>query len=214
MTSSCTAASAKPRATGNASMRIVAVLRNSRGRRNAAGAIRQARRRLPDASRRAARADRELEPRAALGDVGAFQRARPQRSDDVRPDDGRFVDLHRLARHRARHVRDVRRDGPAALRRRLLAGAGSSPPASAAWAARSRSPRRWPALRCSRSSAIRRGSRRRLRRAISIAAPLARRSARIIARRAPRARPFRSDSPATQPTFFPNSCAAACGPTS
>ncbi len=36
---------------------------------------------------------------------------------------------------------------------------GSSPPASAAWAARSRSPRSWRAPRCLRSSASRRASR-------------------------------------------------------
>ena len=39
------------------------------------------------------------------------------------------------------------------------AGNGSSPPAWAAWAVRSRSPRPWPAPRCSPSSAIRRASR-------------------------------------------------------
>ena len=59
--------------------------------------------------RRAARAHRQLEPRAAMGDVGALQRARPQGAHDVRPDDRRLVDLHRLAGHRAGHVRDVRR---------------------------------------------------------------------------------------------------------
>ena len=40
-------------------------------------------------ARRATRADRELEPRAPLGHLGALQRARPQGPDDVRPDDGR-----------------------------------------------------------------------------------------------------------------------------
>ena len=38
--------------------------------------------------------------------------------------------------------------GPPALWRRPLRASGSSPPASAAWAARSRSPRPWPAPRC------------------------------------------------------------------
>ena len=60
----------------------------------------------PDAPRGAAR---ELEPRAALGDVGALPRTRPQGPDDVRPDDGRELDLHRHAGHRAGHLRDVRR---------------------------------------------------------------------------------------------------------
>ena len=41
---------------------------------------------------------RQFQPRAALGDLGAFQRARSQGADDVRPDDGRLVDLHRHAR--------------------------------------------------------------------------------------------------------------------
>ena len=47
-----------------------------------------------------------------------FQRARPQGPHDVRPDDGRLVDLHRQPGHRAGHLRDLRRGGPPALRRR------------------------------------------------------------------------------------------------
>ena len=43
----------------------------ARGRRDAAGAVGQAGRRLPHACRRAARADRQLQPRAALGDAGS-----------------------------------------------------------------------------------------------------------------------------------------------
>ena len=87
----------------------------SRGRRDAAGAVGQAGRRLPHPRRRAARADRQLQPGAALGDLGAFQRARPQGPDDVRPDDGGLVDLHRQPGHRAGHLRDLRRDGAPAL---------------------------------------------------------------------------------------------------
>ncbi len=49
--------------------------------------------------------------------LGALQRARPQGSDDVRADDRRLMDLHRLAGHRAGHLRDLRRDGSPALRR-------------------------------------------------------------------------------------------------
>ena len=86
-------------------------------RRDAAGAERQAGRRVPHARRRAARADRELEPGAEVGDLGALQRARSQGPDDVRPDDRRLVDLHRQPGHRAGHLRDLRRSGPAALRR-------------------------------------------------------------------------------------------------
>ena len=95
--SSSMAASAAPRATGRAS---TASSRRcaARGRRDAAGAVRQAGRRLPHPCRRAARADRQLQPRAALGDLGAFPRARSQGPDDVRPDDRRLVDLHRHAR--------------------------------------------------------------------------------------------------------------------
>ena len=86
-------------------------------RRVAAGAVRQAGRRVPHARRRAARTDRELEPRAEMGDVGALRRARPQGPDDVRPDDRRLVDLHRQPGDRAGDVRDVRRGGAPALRR-------------------------------------------------------------------------------------------------
>ena len=67
--------------------------------------------------RRATRADCQFKPGAALGDLGAFQRTRSQRPDDVRPDDGRFVDLYRQPGNHPGHVRDVRRDRPAALRR-------------------------------------------------------------------------------------------------
>ena len=51
--------------------RIVAVAALARGRRDAAGAVGQAGRRLPHARRRAARADRQLQPRAALGHAGS-----------------------------------------------------------------------------------------------------------------------------------------------
>ena len=97
---------------------IVAALRELERRRVAADPVGQAGRRVQDARRRAARADRQLQPRAEVGDVGALQRARPQGPHDVRPDDGRLVDLHRQPGHRAGHLRDVRRSGPPALRRR------------------------------------------------------------------------------------------------
>ncbi len=98
--------------------RIVATLRRARGRRDAAGPVGQAGRRVPHPRRRAARADRQFQPGAALGDLGAFPRARSQGPDDVRPDDRRLVDLHRQPGHRAGHLRDLRRNGPPALRRR------------------------------------------------------------------------------------------------
>ena len=96
---------------------IVATLACARRRRDAADPIGPACRCLPHARRRAARADRELEPGAALGHVGTLQRTRPARTDDVRADDRGLVDLHRFARHRAGHVRDFRRDGPPPFRR-------------------------------------------------------------------------------------------------
>ena len=89
----------------------------ARRRPDAAGAIGQAGRRVPHARRCAARADRQFQHRAALGDAGALQRARSQGPDDVRPDDGRLLDLHRQPGHRAGHLRDVRGDGAAPLRR-------------------------------------------------------------------------------------------------
>ncbi len=57
------------------------------------------------------------------------------------------LDLHRQPGHRAGHLRDLRRSGPTALRRQTWRAAGSSPPASAAWAARSRWRPRLPARR-------------------------------------------------------------------
>ena len=78
----------------------------------------QAGRRVPHAQGRAARAHRQLQPRAQMGELGGVQRARSQGPDDVRPDDRRQLDLHRHAGHRPRHLRDLRRDGPPALWRR------------------------------------------------------------------------------------------------
>ena len=107
----------------------------------------------------AARADRELQHRAALGDARQIQRARSQGPDDVRPDDGRLVDLHRL---RKASCRAPTRPSPSSAGATMAARSpadGSSPPASAAWAARSRSPRPSRAPRCWRSSASPRASR-------------------------------------------------------
>ena len=84
---------------------------------DAAGAVGQAGGRVPHPRRRAARADRQLQPGAALGHLGQVQRTRPHGVDDVRPDDGRLVDLHRHARHHPGHLRDLRRDWPPPLRR-------------------------------------------------------------------------------------------------
>ena len=139
--------------------RIVVVAARARSRRDPVRAVRQAGRHLPHPCGRAARADRQLQHRAALGDARPFQRARSQGPDDVRPDDRGLVDLYRLAGHRAGHLRDLRRGRPPPLRRQPRRADGFSPPVSAAWAARSRSPRPWRAPRCWRSSASPRASR-------------------------------------------------------
>ena len=151
----------------------------ARGRRDAAGAVRQAGRRVPHAHRRAARADRQLQPRAALGHAGALQRARPQGPDDVRPDDGRLLDLHRQPGHRAGHLRDLRRGRPAPLRRqpRRQMDPDRRPRRHGRRAAARR--RRWPAPRCWRSNASRAASRCASRPATSTRRPrIARRGAR------------------------------------
>ena len=93
-----------------------ALAARARRRRDAARAERQAGRRLPHASGGAARADRELAARAELGDVGRVPPARGAGPDDVRPDDGGLVDLHRHAGHPPGHVPDVRRGRREALR--------------------------------------------------------------------------------------------------
>ena len=56
------------------------------------------------------------------------------------------------------HLRDLRRDGAASTTAGDLSGRWILTADSAAWEARSRSPRRWPAPRCSRSSARPTGS--------------------------------------------------------
>ena len=93
------------------------VAEEAEGRRDPAGAERQAGRRVPHPRRRAAGPDRQLEPGAEVGHLGALRRARPQGPDDVRPDDRGLVDLHRQPGHRPGHLRDLRRGRPAALRR-------------------------------------------------------------------------------------------------
>ena len=65
----------------------------------------------------AARADRQLQPRARLGELGRVPAPRVARPDDVRADDRRLLDLHREPGHRAGHLRVLRRDRAAALRR-------------------------------------------------------------------------------------------------
>ncbi len=97
-------------------------------------------RRLPDARRRAAGPDRELEPGRRVGELGGVPRARGDGPDDVRPDDGGLLDLHRDAGDPAGDVRDVRRVRRPSLRRIARGQARRHRQASAGWAARSRSP--------------------------------------------------------------------------
>ena len=65
----------------------------------------------------AARAHRQRAARARLGQLEDVPRSRRPRPDDVRPDDGRIVDLHRHAGHSAGHLRDAGRRRPPAFRR-------------------------------------------------------------------------------------------------
>ena len=193
---------------------ILAALRDARRRRIAADPVRQAGRRVQDARRRAARAHRQLQPRAEVGDVGALQRARPQGPDDVRPDDGRLVDLHRQPGHRAGHLRDVRRGRAASITAASSPTAGSSRPAWAAWAARSRWRRRWPARRCSRSNASRAGSRCGSRPATSIGRRrISTTRSRSLRDACAAGRRSRSACSATPPRSCPSSSGAACVPT-
>ena len=167
--SSSTAASAAPRATGNASTRSSRALRaldDDESLLIQSGKPVGVFRTHADAPR-VLIANSNLVPKWATWEH--FNELDRKGLDDVRPDDRRLVDLHRQPGHRAGHVRDVRRGGPPALRRRARRQVDPRRRASAAWAARSRSPRRWPARRCSRSNASRRRIDMRSRRAISTA---------------------------------------------
>ena len=73
-------------------------------------------------------------------ELGGVPQARGPRPHDVRPDDGRLVDLHRHPGDPPGHLRDVRRHRRQAVRRAPSPAPSRSPPDSAAWAARSR----WP----------------------------------------------------------------------
>ena len=90
----------------------------ARPRRDPAGAIGQAGGRAANAPGRAARAHRQQQPGAALGDVRAtFDDLAPPRAHHVRADDGRLLDLHWHARNPAGDVRDLRRVRAPAFRR-------------------------------------------------------------------------------------------------
>ncbi len=88
-----------------------------RKRRDADGAERQTRRRIQNPRGSPPGADRQLQPGTALGQLGRVQGPGTEGTDHVRTDDGRLVDLYRLAGHRPGHLRNLRRTGQSALRR-------------------------------------------------------------------------------------------------
>ena len=85
-------------------------------RRDPARAVRQAGGRLHDPRVGTARAHRQRQPRARLGELGRVPPPRRPRAHDVRADDRRLVDLHRHAGDPAGHLRDLRRRGAEAFR--------------------------------------------------------------------------------------------------
>ena len=90
--------------------------RTARRGRNAAGPVGQAGGGIRNPPGGAAGADRQLQPRARVGHLGALPRARCGWADDVRPDDGGVLDLHRDPGHPPGHLRDVRGARPPTLR--------------------------------------------------------------------------------------------------
>ena len=101
---------------------IVATLRSAGRRRDAARAVGQAGRRLPHPRPGAARPDRELEPRAAVGDWDTFRRLEAEGLTMYGQMTAGSLDLHRHPGHRAGHLRDVRCRRARPLRRRSLRG--------------------------------------------------------------------------------------------
>jgi hypothetical protein len=97
---------------------------SARSGRDAPRPEREARRRLPNERVGAARAHRELAPRPALGYVGRVPPTRGRGADDVRPDDGRELDLHRHPGNPAGHYQTWRLRGLAlgSVARTLTAG--------------------------------------------------------------------------------------------
>ena len=114
---SSTAAPAAPRAAGTRSTRSSRELRRLADDETLRRAVGQAGRRLSHARQRTARDHRQRQPRPEMGDVGDVPRSRGPRPHDVRPDDGRQLDLHRHAGHSAGHLRDAGRARAPSLRR-------------------------------------------------------------------------------------------------
>ena len=150
-----------------------------------------------------------LVPRWATWDE--FRQARGARADDVRPDDRGQLDLHRHPGNPPGDVPDVRGRGRAALRpAATCAGGRCSRRASAAWAARSRSPPRCSTAPSSASRSIRLGSSGGSRRTISTRRrSRSTRRSRSFARRRVTAAGCRWGSSAMRPTSCPSWRAAA-----
>ena len=155
------AASAGPRATGTASRRSSRTLRRLEETQTLLVQSGKPVGVFAHPRRRAARADRQQQPGAALGELGAFLRARSQGADDVRPDDRRVLDLHRQPGHRAGHLRDLRRGRAGSISAASLAGRwiltgglggmGGAQPLAGDFAGRLRAGGGMPAVLASRS---------------------------------------------------------------
>jgi urocanate hydratase len=95
---------------------IVASPQEARERRDAHRPVRQAGRRFQDPRRRAAGPHRQRPGRAPMGHLGRVPAPGGPGPDDVRPDDGRELDLHRDPGHPPGDIRDPGRSGPPAFR--------------------------------------------------------------------------------------------------
>ena len=125
------------------------VAAQARSRRNPAGPVRQAGRRLPHPRRRAARADRQLESGAALGDLDHFNeldRKGLMMYGQMTAGSWIYIGSQGIVQGTYETFVEVGRQHYGGD----LAGRWILPPASAAWAARSRWRRRWPAPRARR----------------------------------------------------------------
>ena len=136
---------------------IARELRDARERRDAARPVGQGGRPLPHPRRRAARAHRELEPRGRSGRPGTSS-AGSRRSGltmygQMTAGSWIYIGTQGILQGTYETFVAARKAHDGAHRRRRRA-AGSSPRGSAAWAARSRSPRRWPGCRASPSRSI------------------------------------------------------------
>ena len=87
----------------------------ARERRDAGRPVGKARRRLPDPRGGAPRPHRQRPHRPEVGDLGRVPASRGAGPDDVRPDDGRKLDLHRHPGHPPGDVRDAGRPSPTSI---------------------------------------------------------------------------------------------------